>query len=355
MGDERHQGLPKLGEQALNVMKILDGIFAHLGPEPVPSEVLRRALHLDQEVFEKALEKLWIHGGALVDFAENVSRGEEGWRELYIAQGEHKVAQLDGVIHFAQSHQCRMACLVRHFGDHGDTRQSCGVCDVCDPDGCIAQSFRPADATEQRICLAVLDDLRKSGVKSAGRLHSDQPAVAAADRKVFEGVLAAMAGAGLVEATDATFEKDGKQIAFTRVSLTEEGRAADESVAEGLSVRVEIERVKRARKAKAKKRTKAEKKPKAAVRAESPEPESPEPESPEVVGRLEEKLRGWRMNEARRRSVPAFRIMTDKVLKAIAAARPATTQELLSIPGIGLSFVEKHGASIFALVERELS
>ena len=37
--------------------------------------------------FDKALEKLWIHGGALVDFAENVSRGHEHWREPYITQG----------------------------------------------------------------------------------------------------------------------------------------------------------------------------------------------------------------------------------------------------------------------------
>ncbi len=39
-------------------------------------------------------EKLWIHGGAVVDFAENACRGHEGWREPYIAQGEQKQQQL---------------------------------------------------------------------------------------------------------------------------------------------------------------------------------------------------------------------------------------------------------------------
>ena len=39
-------------------------------------------------VFDKALEKLWTHGGAVVDFAENVSRGHDQWRESYIAHGE---------------------------------------------------------------------------------------------------------------------------------------------------------------------------------------------------------------------------------------------------------------------------
>ena len=30
---------------------------------------------MDEDIFDKALEKLWIHKGAVVDFAENVSLG----------------------------------------------------------------------------------------------------------------------------------------------------------------------------------------------------------------------------------------------------------------------------------------
>ena len=70
--------------------------------------------------FDKALEKLWIHGGALVDFAENVSRGHDHWRESYIAQGEQKQQQLDLMLRYAESNECRMAALVRHFGDLAD-------------------------------------------------------------------------------------------------------------------------------------------------------------------------------------------------------------------------------------------
>jgi superfamily II DNA helicase RecQ len=54
--------------------------------------------------------------------------------------------------------------------------------------------------------------------------------------------------------------------------------------------------------------------------------------------------------EAKRRAVPAFRILSDATLEAIAEARPATAAELLAVPGIGLKSVEDYGAAIFRLV-----
>src|SRR5262249_43307426 len=70
-----------------------------------------------EDALDKALEKLWIHGGAQVDYAENVSRGHDHWRDSYIAQFDQKQRQLDLMLRFAESNQCRMAALVRHFGD----------------------------------------------------------------------------------------------------------------------------------------------------------------------------------------------------------------------------------------------
>ena len=65
---------------------------------------------------------------------------------------------------------------------------------------------------------------------------------------------------------------------------------------------------------------------------------------------VEELLRKWRLAEAKRRGVPAFRIFTDQALKAMATARPSSASELLAIPGIGISTVEKYGAQIYRLV-----
>jgi DNA topoisomerase-3 len=67
--------------------------------------------------------------------------------------------------------------------------------------------------------------------------------------------------------------------------------------------------------------------------------------------RVEEALRTWRLLEARRRGVPAFRIFSDQTLSAIAQTRPATAAELLAVPGIGISAVEKYARQIYRILE----
>jgi superfamily II DNA helicase RecQ len=68
---------------------------------------------------------------------------------------------------------------------------------------------------------------------------------------------------------------------------------------------------------------------------------------------VEEALRAWRLREARRLGVPAFRVFSDQALRAIAQQRPATAAELLAIPGIGMSAVEKYGRQIYRLLGKE--
>ena len=66
--------------------------------------------------------------------------------------------------------------------------------------------------------------------------------------------------------------------------------------------------------------------------------------------RLEAALRVWRLVEARRRGVPAFRIFSDRTLRALATSRPGTSEELLAVPGIGISTVEKYGMEIYRVL-----
>ena len=61
---------------------------------------------------------------------------------------------------------------------------------------------------------------------------------------------------------------------------------------------------------------------------------------------LEEALRAWRLGEARRLGVPAFRIFTDRALSGLVELRPRTSSEMLSVPGIGLRIAEKYGPEI---------
>src|SRR5260370_38582266 len=121
------------------------------------------------DLFDKALEKLWIHGGAAIDFAENVSCGQSQWRKPYIAHGEQKRAQIDLVIRYAESNQCRMSALVRHFGDLADGQTACGICDFCVPAQCAAQRFRTAPVAERTSMFRRVSALRAGDTESTGK------------------------------------------------------------------------------------------------------------------------------------------------------------------------------------------
>ncbi|MDP9169644.1 MAG: HRDC domain-containing protein, partial [Acidobacteriota bacterium] len=320
---------------------LLDQIFQRLRPEPIDRDHLQKQTRIPGDIFEKALEKLWTHGGAIVDFAENVSLGTAAWRDSYIAQGDQKRSQVEQMIRYSQSNQCRMTNLIRHFGDMADTKTACGICDFCAPEACIGQRFREATADEQLLARSVLSAL-DSNNPSVGRLHADLCGKAGATRDEFEELLGAMARADLVRLTEAVFEKDGKQIPYRKVTLTRNAGYLQEEprldlrikeMAPGPAVRKGRSKAKAARPLK-KKRTHAR------------TPLAPPPAS----GRAEESLRAWRLAAAKRQGVPAFRIMTDKVLTAIAQKKPGTAAQLLAIPGIGINAVEKYGAQIYRIL-----
>jgi superfamily II DNA helicase RecQ len=63
-------------------------------------------------------------------------------------------------------------------------------------------------------------------------------------------------------------------------------------------------------------------------------------------------LKAWRRTEAQRRRVPAFRILTDRALNALAVARPGDEVDLLNVPGIGPTIVQKYGSEILGILEK---
>jgi DNA helicase-2/ATP-dependent DNA helicase PcrA len=70
---------------------------------------------------------------------------------------------------------------------------------------------------------------------------------------------------------------------------------------------------------------------------------------------LFEELRVWRAETAKAESVPAYVVFTDLTLQAIAEVRPTTTQQLLSISGIGPAKQEKYGDAVLGLLARNAS
>jgi RecQ family ATP-dependent DNA helicase len=335
-------------ERDYPAVSLLDAMFARLRLEPMEKAALQKQMRMDSAQFDKVLEKLWIHGGAVLDYAENVSVGQRQWREVYIAHGEQKRAQIEKTIRFADSNQCRMSTLVRHFGDLADCQTPCGICDFCAPASCAAQRFRTATEVERAALFRVLVSLRSVEQKSTGKLHAELFPGGEMSRDTFEEVLGAMARAGLVGLSDAIFEKDGKQISYRTVNLTQAGRAADKTTPTEFIIKETA-----ARPAKRKRKKKTFTSPK--VRAHTAAKELTAPKSNRtpatMESRIEEALRSWRLVEARRRGVPAFHIFSDLTLRAIAERRPGKDAELLDVAGIGASTVQKYGQQIYRICQ----
>lgn len=65
---------------------------------------------------------------------------------------------------------------------------------------------------------------------------------------------------------------------------------------------------------------------------------------------LFERLRNWRRKRAAELVVPPFFIMSDKILRAIAALKPETALALLEIPGIGDAKLAQYGNDVIEVV-----
>jgi DNA helicase II / ATP-dependent DNA helicase PcrA len=69
------------------------------------------------------------------------------------------------------------------------------------------------------------------------------------------------------------------------------------------------------------------------------------------LGPVEAALRAWRLERSRADRVPAFVVLHDRTVSAIAAERPTTLRELAQIDGIGPTKLELYGEDILAVVE----
>ena len=138
----------------------LRDILRRIPAQGLYKQQLRESLRMDAETFDRALEKLAVHGGVNVNYSDHVTVGDRDWGDAYAAQISRRQAQIDHVMQYADASQCRMAALVRHFGDREDGRRACGKCDFCSPERCIAQQFRAPTSGEQAAMAAVLKALR---------------------------------------------------------------------------------------------------------------------------------------------------------------------------------------------------
>jgi RecQ family ATP-dependent DNA helicase len=337
----------------------LNQVFRALGEQPRSVEELRATSKLGEEEFDKALEKLEIHGGARVDFGGNVTVGGPGWKKTYTVQAQYRAEQFEKVLRYTTSSECRMAALVRHFGDEEDASHSCGICDVCDPAGAVLRLFRRPTAFERELVQAIAGELRAVDYKATGTLQRNLDLAGRLSRNEFDGLLDAMVRARLIEIEEAEFEKDGEVIRFRKVRLTETGlelRASSQvellisdGVVEEFGGRgpAPPRSGKTAGKNGSSKQAGASAAGGKAVRVKGSEAE---PLTLTAEGEaLAARLREWRAAEAKKLRVPAYVVMHDRTLAALAHARPSTPNQLLEINGMGPAKVDRFGEAILGL------
>ena len=330
-------------------------------------DLLRQRLKMDAETFDKAVEKLIAQGAATIDMAGNV-RGSgstlrsaasvNAWKTGYDQQIAFRRSQIDRMVQFAESQQCRMAALIQHFGDTADGLRPCGHCDFCAPQNATAQTFRPPTTEEDRQLRAILRALENSAgqTRATGRLHTELSTNAlrntpATDRKIFDTLLDALTRAGLITLnTDQWTNPEGNLITFKKASLTHEGRTLTGPLPPDLLLKDFS-----ANTASSSRRNKssngANPKPsKASLKSEREQTTaaySPEQQS------LEAALRTWRKAEAAKTGKPAFIVFGDSVLHNLVMARPTTLSELHTVSGIGPEKADRYGANIIALCRSE--
>jgi len=246
--------------------------------------------------------------------------------------------KLRRMIGYADSTGCLRATLLGYFGER-DVPPRCGACGNCrrrrplEPEKLLllrkilSGVARGGERWGKRRVAAMLtgklEDLpeRLTGLSTTGLLADEKPGAV-------EEWIDAATGAGLLAATDDVYRT---------LSLTRAGRA----VMSGRVVEVELTLPESPRGRTAGKR----KRGKAAPR-ESLDFDAPAFPDPEALG----VLRRWRLEESTRRGVPAYVVLHDRTLEALAATKPASLDALSSVPGIGPAKLEAYGPALLRLL-----
>jgi len=337
----------------------LTRVAALLTSEFQMPDLLRQRLKMDAETFDKAVEKLIAQGAATIDMAGNVRAAagnikQSAWRKTYDAQIAFRRSQIDRMVQFAESPQCRMAALIQHFGDTDDGLRPCGHCDFCAPQNATAQTFRPPTAEEDRQLRAILCALDGTS-RATGKLHTELSTgplrnTPAADRKGFDNLLDALTRAGLITLnSDQWTNPEGTLITFKKAALTHEGRTLTGPLPPDLLLK-ESNAPATSSSRKGSRETSSARPSKASLKAERDQTTAaytPQQKS------LEADLREWRKSEAAKTGKPAFMVFSDAALNSIVLARPTTVPALLQVSGVGPRIADTHGASIIALCRSE--
>jgi DNA topoisomerase III len=275
------------------------------------------------DLFDTALEKLLIHGAVAITGDEASPGPNRAWRASYETQRAHKEAQLQHMTRLSAAPGCTMVQLIRHFGDHGDDGTDCGICSACAPESSLLRSFRRITEVEGALARRILNEIPERGTVATGTLYR-QSIEGDADRDTFELLLGALGRAGLVRTEAASFQKDGREIVFSRAMRTKLGCTTEPG-----SEMVIAEKASTPSRQPAKKQDKS-------------------PQVSRASGGAFDTLRRWRSTLAKQLGVPPYVVLNDRTLESLLEIRPRTKEQLLRVKGIGSGKMERFGSDILA-------
>jgi ATP-dependent DNA helicase RecQ len=238
---------------------------------------------------------------------------------LLVRLEERALQRVNGLVRYAESGRCRQQLIAEHFGETADG--ACGTCDACTklPAAAVAAL---ADAPElpDDVAGAILEavaalrwPLGLTGLVAT--LGGSVAAPPSGRRSPGFGVLAA-ARPGTIKRWVLTLLDSGHLERYE----SEDGYPLLRG-----------------------------------VRTDAPPPaltggaRHAEPEG-EVDAGLFERLRSWRLEAARADGVPAYRVFSDRTLRAVALARPSDEGELAAVPGIGPAKLERYGEAVLGQI-----
>ena len=331
----------------------LSELYNRLGKNPEPPESLAAALGWEDAKFERALDKLRIHGGAGAETYDGITRGSAKWRAGYEKQREHRKGQLDRIAAYVETPACRMLHVVEHFGDQEDDGARCGMCDVCDPTSGHVQRYRePTDAECEQLAqvLAMLEHRSPA----LGELHRETVGEAV-HRKDFEKLVAALCRAGWARMESSSFVRDGREISFRRLAAG--GAWTGDSAPTPAELRATVQVLQTSTRAEGRKSRRGARAGDARGGDVDEASNPPRPrDTAELASALDapagvvDALREWRLSQSRERGVPAYRIFSNRTLGELARERPSDIDELSAIQGIGKKFIERHADEMLQLL-----
>jgi ATP-dependent DNA helicase RecQ len=242
------------------------------------------------------------------------SEGSEEFRRI-------SFAKLDALLGLCETAGCRRVRLLDYFGEKS---APCGNCDTCleppqtwDATEAARKALSTIYRTGQRFgAVHLIDVLRGKATDRVSQWDHDKLAVfgigADVDEDTWRNVFRQLVALGYARP-----DHD----AYGGLRLTDAARP----VLKG-EERVEMRR-----------QTAPLKKKKLKGKVESANP-------------LFERLKAWRLEQAREQSVPPYVVFHDATLAAIAAARPASLDQLSTIAGIGAKKLERYGAALLELL-----